>query len=101
MIFDDNPSISLHTDNIFLDSNPSWDLVGVLIGFKDMNLESGGIILYEYSKKEINYLYSSIYKELPDKFKTKEVIYFIRGKFLDTLKINISKNLLILILKQV
>lgn len=86
MMFDSNPSTSLHTDNIFLDSNPSGNLIGVLIGFNDMSINTGGICFYDYTREEIEELYSAIYNELPEKFQSPEEIYSIRGKFLKSLE---------------
>ena len=86
MMFDANPSTSLHTDNIFLDSNPSGNLIGILISFNDMSINTGGICFYEYNRKEIDELYSSIYEELPNNFSSPEEIYSIRGRFLQVLK---------------
>jgi len=86
MMFDANPSTSLHTDNIFLDSKPSGNLIGILISFNDMSINTGGICFYEYNRKEIDDLYSSLYKELPENFSSAEEIYSIRGKFLQVLK---------------
>ena len=86
MMFDANPSTSLHTDNIFLDSNPPGNLIGVLISFNEMSINTGGICFYEYNRKEIDELYSSIYEELPESFSSPEEIFSIRGKFLKVLK---------------
>lgn len=91
MLFDANPSTSLHTDNIFLDSNPAGNLIGVLIAFKDMGSENGGISLYDYNKEDIYKLYKPLYEGLPNEFESMEQIYHIRGKFLEVLKNNTKK----------
>ena len=78
MLFDANPSTSLHTDNIFLDSNPQGHLVGVLIAFKDMNIENGGISLYEYSKKEIKDLSETLKKTFKAYQNKKRNIFYSR-----------------------
>ena len=98
MMFDSNPSTSLHTDNIFLDSNPSGNLIGVLIGFNNMSFNTGEFAFMTI-QREIEELYSSIYKELPEKFQSPEEIYSIRGKFLKALEKFCKKSIDILLEK--
>jgi ectoine hydroxylase-related dioxygenase (phytanoyl-CoA dioxygenase family) len=84
MVFHGNPLTSLHTDDIYLDSYPAGNLIGMLTAFEDFNEYTGGIGLYELTKEEIDSIYCEI--RLPDNFSGAEEIYKIRGLFLESLK---------------
>lgn len=83
MVFHMNPKTSLHTDDIYLDSEPSGYLKGSLIAFEDFSPLKGGLGVYEFSKEEVE----NIYKDLtvPKLFNSEEEIYSLRGLFLQRL----------------
>lgn len=84
MTFHANPSTSLHTDDIFLDSVPTGFLVGVLFSLEDFNEENGGIRFLDMSRDDIEELYMPIDEEV--QFPSFDAMYEKRGEYLAALK---------------
>lgn len=83
MVFHMNPKTSLHTDDIYLDSEPSGHLKGSLIAFEDFSPIKGGLGVYEFNKEEVDSIYRGI--EVPKSFNSESDIYSLRGLFLQRL----------------
>jgi hypothetical protein len=83
MVFHLNPQTSLHTDDIYLDSNPSGSLKGLLIALEDFSPQTGGLGVYEFTREEVDDIYKDI--SVPGIFNNAEEIYELRGRFLKKL----------------
>jgi len=89
MTFHANPSTSLHTDDIFLDSVPSGELVGILFALEDFTDENGNIRFFDMGKEQLDKIYDPI--DEPDRhYNDFSELYDKRGEYLKALESSID-----------